>query len=94
MIGDFNKSHIKEGESEMNYIKIFQNAQDLSVSVGNKYTKHHFMHIFLDNFYQGITYTYQIASHQDDLRREMKFTDQVSSSISSLQTDYLNTEKT
>ena len=48
------------------------------------------MHIFLNNFQQGGTYFSQIASHQADLRREEKSTDQKSLSISSLQTDYLN----
>ena len=43
----------KGGESEMNYIKIFQNAQALSVSVGNTYSEDQLMHIFLDNFHQG-----------------------------------------
>ena len=44
----------KGGESEMNYIKIFQNAQDSSVSVGNSYYDNQSMHIFLDNFQQGV----------------------------------------
>ena len=35
----------------MNYIKIFQNAQDLSVSVGNTYPEDKLMHTFLDNFH-------------------------------------------
>ena len=35
----------------MNNIKIFQNAQDLSVSVGNSYSEDHLMHTFLDNFH-------------------------------------------
>ena len=48
------------------------------------------MHIFLDNFHQGGKYSAQIAIHQAELRREGKFTDQKSLSISSLQTDYLN----
>ena len=48
------------------------------------------MHIFLDNFHQGGKYTSQIASHQAELRREETFTDQKSSSISSLNTTYLN----
>ena len=50
------------------------------------------MHTFLDNFYQGGKYSVQIASHQAELRREEKFTDQKSLNISSLQTDYLNLE--
>ena len=43
----------KGGESTMNYIRIFQNAQDLSVSVGNTFSESQLMHIFLDNFHQG-----------------------------------------
>ena len=50
------------------------------------------MHTFLDNFKQGGKYSAQIASHQAELRREEKFTDQKSLNISSLQTDYLNLE--
>ena len=48
------------------------------------------MHTFLDNFHQGGKYSAQIASHQSELRREEKFTDQKSLNISSLQTYYLN----
>ena len=48
------------------------------------------MHIFLDNFHQGGKYSSQISSHQEELRREGKFTDQKYLSISFLQTDYLN----
>ena len=48
------------------------------------------MHIFLDNFHQGGKYAAQIAIHQEELRREGKFTDQKYLSITSLQTDYLN----
>ena len=48
------------------------------------------MHIFLDNFHQGGKYSCQIASHQAELRREEKLTDQKSLNISSLQTDHLN----
>ena len=44
----------------------------------------------MDNFNQGGKYSAQIASHQAELRREEKFTDQKDLSISSLQTDYLN----
>ena len=50
------------------------------------------MYIFLDNFHQGGTYTEQIASHQTELIREEKITDQKSLSVSSLQTNYLNLE--
>ena len=79
----------KGGESAINYIRRFQNAQDLSVSVGNSYYEDQIMHTFLDNFHQGGKYSAQIASHQAELRREEKFTDQKSLNISSLQTDYL-----
>ena len=74
----------------MNYIKILQNSQALSVSVGNTYSDYQLMHIFLDNFHQGQKYSAHIASHQAELRIEGKFTDQKYLSISSLQTDYLN----
>ena len=66
----------KGGESAINYIKRFQNAHDLSVSVGNSYSEVQLMHTFLDNFHQGGKYSAQIASHQEELRREEKFTDQ------------------
>ena len=65
----------KGGESAMNYIKIFQNAHDLSISVGNSYSEDKLMHTFLDNFHQGGKYSVQISSHQAELRREEKFTD-------------------
>ena len=48
------------------------------------------MHIFLDNFHQGVKYTAQISNHQAELRIEENFTDHKSLSIKSLQTDYLN----
>ena len=41
----------KVGESEMNYIKRFQNAQALSVSVGNTYSEDQLMYTFMDNFH-------------------------------------------
>ena len=47
----------------MNYIKRFQNAQDLSVSLGNNYSEDKLMPIFPDNFHQGGKYSAQIASH-------------------------------
>ena len=43
----------KVGESAMKYIKIFQNALALSVSVANTHSEDQLMHIFLDNFHQG-----------------------------------------
>ena len=48
------------------------------------------MHIFLDNFHHGGKYSAQIDTHQAELRREVKFTDGKSLSISSLHNDYLN----
>ena len=36
----------KGGESAINYIKRFQNAQALSVSVGNSYSEYQIMHTF------------------------------------------------
>ena len=50
------------------------------------------MHTFLDNFHNDGKYSAQIATHQADLRREEKLTNQKYLSISSLQTDYLNLE--
>ena len=74
----------------MNYIKRFQNAQVLSISVVNSYSEDQLMHTFMDNFRQGGKYSAQIASPQAELRREEEFTDQRSLNISSLHTDYLN----
>ena len=54
----------KGGESAINYIKRFQNAHALSVSVGNSHSKDQLMHPVLDNFHQGGKYSAQIASHQ------------------------------
>ena len=71
----------KGGESTINYIKIFKNAHALSVSVENSYSEDQLMHTFLDNFHQGGKYSAQIASHQAELRREEKFTDQKSLNI-------------
>ena len=68
----------------MNYIKIFQNAQALSISVGNSYSEDQLMHTCLVNFHQGGKYSARIASHQAELRREETFTDQKSLKISSL----------
>ena len=60
----------KGGESAINYIKRFQNAQALSVSVENSYSEEKIMHTFLDNFHQSRKYSAQLASHQAELRRE------------------------
>ena len=54
----------KVGGYAINYIKIFQNSQALSVSVENTYSEYQPMHIFLDNFHQGGKYSAQIASPQ------------------------------
>ena len=43
----------KGGYSAINYIKRFQNAHALSVSVGNSYSEDQLMHTFLDNFHQS-----------------------------------------
>ena len=48
------------------------------------------MHILLHNFHQDEKYIAQISSYQAELRREEKFSDQKSLSITSLQTYYLN----
>ena len=40
----------KGGESAINYIKRFQNAHALSVSVGNRYSEDQLMHTFLEFF--------------------------------------------
>ena len=62
----------------------------MSIYVGNSYSEDQLMHTILDNFHQGGKYSSQIASHQSELWREEKFTDQKSLNISSIQTDYLN----
>ena len=49
----FQKVTHKVGEYAINYIKKFQNAHDLSVSVGNIYSEDKLMHTFMDNFHQG-----------------------------------------
>ena len=63
----------KGGESAINYIKRFQNAQALSFSVGNSYSEDQIMHTFLDNFHQSGKYSAQLASHQAELRIEEKY---------------------
>ena len=40
----------------MNYIKKFQNAQDLTVSEENNYSEYQRMHTFLDKFNQSGKY--------------------------------------
>ena len=85
----FQKVTHKGGKSEMNYIKRFQNQPDFSVSLGNSYCEDQLMHIFLDKFCQGGKYTAEIAIHQAELRREVKFTGPKILCITSLHTDYL-----
>ena len=51
----------KGGESEMNHIKRFKNAQASSVSVENTYSVNQLMHKFLDKFHQGGKHYDQIA---------------------------------
>ena len=48
------------------------------------------MHTSLNKFHQGGKYSALIASHQAELRKEEKFTDQKSLKISSLHIDCLN----
>ena len=43
----------KGGESAINYIKSFQNAQALSVSLGNSYSEDQIIHTFVCNFHQS-----------------------------------------
>ena len=76
----------------MNSINRFHNELALSVSVGNSCSEYQSMHIFLDELHQGGKYITQIASHQEQFRREENFTDQKSLSVTSLNTDYLNIE--
>ena len=80
----FQKITHKGGESAINYIKKFHNAQALSVSVGNRYSEDQIMHTFLDNFYQSGKHSAQLASQQAELRRKEKFPDQKCLKISSL----------
>ena len=46
----------KGRESEINYIKRFNNSNALSGSAGNSYSEDQLMHTFLDNFQQGGIY--------------------------------------
>ena len=66
----------KGGENAITYIKRFQNAQALSVSVENSYSEDQIMHTFLDNFHQCGKYSAQLASHQAELRIEKLYPDQ------------------
>ena len=71
IINCFGNSCVHKGRyPEINYIKIFNNAKALEISVENSYSEDHLMHTFLDNFHQGGKYSDLIASHQPVLRRE------------------------
>ena len=50
----FQKVLHKLGNSSINYIKIFENAKALAISVGNNYTKDQPMHTLLDNLKKGV----------------------------------------
>ena len=54
----------KGGESAINYIKRFHNAQSFSVLAVNSYSEDQIMHTFMDNFHQSGKYSAQLASHQ------------------------------
>ena len=71
----------KGGNLSINYIKIFKNARDLSISVGNSNTEDQGTHTFLENLHNGGNYSAHIASHQQEFRRAEKFIDQKSVSI-------------
>ena len=74
----------KGGESAINCINRFQNAQTLSVSLGNSYSEDQLMHTFLDNFHKCGKYSAQLARHQVELRKEEKFPDKKPLKFSSL----------
>ena len=80
----------KVGESDINYIKLFQNSKPLEISVGSSYSEDKFMHDFLDNFHQGGNCSTHISSHQAELSREERFVGKKSLSISDLQIDLFN----
>ena len=68
----FQQATHKGGEYAISYIKRFQNANTLSVSLGNSYSEDQLIHTFLDNFEEGGKYSAQVASHQAELIREKK----------------------
>ena len=49
----FQKIIYKEGDSEINYIKIFNNSKALGISVVYSYSEDQLMHTFLENFQKG-----------------------------------------
>ena len=75
----------KVWDSAINYIKIFQNAMALVISVVDTYTKYQLMHTFIDNFQQGGKCSFQIESQKLKWIREEKVIDQKTLSISDLQ---------
>ena len=54
----------KGRESEINYIKIFQNDKSLAISEGNSYSEDQFIQNFLDNLHEDVNYSSQKARHQ------------------------------
>ena len=90
MKGLFNKSHIKDRNMQSTTSRYFimhmlyQFQQETAILKINLCT--HFWITFKKNG----KYSFQIASHQAEMRREETITDKKSSNISSLQTDYLN----
>ena len=73
------------GESEINYIKIFQNAQALEVSVGGSYSEDRLYIPFWIISRKRSKYLVQIASHKSTFRRELKTVDQISLSLFALE---------
>ena len=71
----FQKVIQREGESEINYIKIFQNDKALEISVGNNYNEDQLMYTFLGNLHKDGKYPFKIEIHQTELGREEKFVD-------------------
>ena len=59
----FQKVVHKEGESKMNYIKIFQNVKNLAITVVKSYSEDHLMHTFFKKLQKYGKYYAQIASH-------------------------------
>ena len=53
----FQQATHKGGEYAISYIKRFQNANTLSVLLGNSYSEDQLIHTFLDNFEEGGKYS-------------------------------------
>ena len=53
MIDFSRKLYIKKGGQKKIRMNIFQNTQDLLVSLGNSYSEDQLMQFFLDKFHQG-----------------------------------------